>query len=885
MLLAACTPELSDNILESGGIVISADCQADTRSSFYSDLTVGWNKEDRLTVLSLDGTTAMVSEEAGADSPQCKFKVEDWPDEVTPRYAVFNGNSLEPSASINGRYIRTSINSVQKFYDDATFGKNDNLSIGELQLKENGSYKAMMKNVGGLVSFSLSKYDNIRSVILLDEGDDAAISGEFDIFMEDGTPLIKNVVNGCSYVSSSFDDEERTFRKGTKYYLCLRPDVDFTPIFVFITDKGCVMNYKWPETVRLRRSVVTDFGNVDSEAVDGGLYYISNENFGNESVADVSIWKSRLTSDCHPRLVFNSEDFEALKRQVGGNDATSGLHTCVMNVADETLNDASALEFVMDASNKRILDVSRKALARLVPCAYAYNMTGDGRYLQRAEEDLLSVCAFENWNPSHYLDVAEMSAAVSLAYDWLYHSLSESVKSEVVRALKSYALETSRRSTYTWWYDRIGNWNQVCNSGLVCAALAIYEHCPSLAQSVIDDAIATNRIAVEGIYGPDGAYPEGPTYWGYGTMYQVLMNACLESVLGTDYGLSSAPGFLETGTFKIFTRASSGYQFNFADNTASNNSNYPLYYFAFKNNNPSLLYTEMQLLENVTAYTNSEHKGLIPVAIKYAMDMNSAELQAPTDKYYSAQGETPVMMCRSGWEKNDHYLGIKGGQDGYLHGHMDGGTFVYYAHGVRWAIDLVRQSYTDVENGIAALGGKLSDYSQNSLRWRLFRLNCRQHNTLTVNDKDHNVDAFVAMTSTENTVGRMGATFDLTPLFDGDLVKAERTAALCNETYLEIKDVLEAPSDRSAHVRWTLVSKGTPEITSEGIVLSRNGVKMLLKSEGAAVTYRIWSADPQDYDSPLKHLDAANPDTYICGYEVQMPAGETMTITTTLKKI
>ena len=200
-------------------------------------------------------------------------------------------------------------------------------------------------------------------------------------------------------------------------------------------------------------------------------------------------------------------------------------------------------------------------------------------------------------------------------------------------------------------------------------------------------------------------------------------------------------------------------------------------------------------------------------------------------------------------------------------------------------MDYVRQNYAEVETGIQNLGGKLSDYSQNSLRWRLFRLNCRQHNTLTVNDKDHNVDAFVRMTAVENTSSRMSATFDLTPLFDGDLEIAHRTAAICNESYLEIKDVLKAPSDDSAHVRWTMVSNGVPEITSEGIRLSKSNVTMLLKTTGADVTYKIWSSDPQDYDSPLKHLDAANPNTYICGYEIDIPEGETFTLVTTLKKI
>ena len=611
---------------------------------------------------------------------------------------------------------------------------------------------------------------------------------------------------------------------------------------------------------------------------------ISNEDFSPEEVFGPSFWESRLTAACHPRLVFSDEDFEKIKTLKDQNEHVMDLHKCIMAVANAAVADENPLEYVKDASNKRILDVSRKALGNLLTCAYAYRITDDSRYLQKATQNITQVCSFKDWNPDHYLDVAEMSAAVSLAYDWLYDDFGDSTKALIVNALQNYALNTSRLSKYHWWYDRVGNWNQVCNAGLVCAAYAIYEHCPDLAQSVIDDAVATNRIGVEGIYGPDGAYPEGPTYWSYGTIYQILMLTVMETVQGRDYGLSLAPGFMETGTFKIFSSGSMGKNFNFADNSLGGNFNYPLWYFAAKKNDTSLLYRELQLVKNTARYIGSDHKGLLTLMLRYAMTIDCTNVTSPSRKFYSAQGNTPMMMCRSGWDKNDHYLGIKGGQDGYLHGHMDGGSFVYDAHGVRWAMDYVCQNYAEVETGIQNLGGNLSDYSQNSLRWKLFRLNCRQHNTLTVNDRDHNVDAFVRMTAVENTSSRMSATFDLTPLFDGDLEIAHRTAAICDESYLEITDLLKAPADCSAHVRWTMVSNGVPEITSEGIRLSKSGVTMLLKTTGGNVTYKTWSSDPQDYDSPLKHLDAANPNTYICGYEVDIPAGTQMTLVTTLKR-
>ena len=604
----------------------------------------------------------------------------------------------------------------------------------------------------------------------------------------------------------------------------------------------------------------------------------------------------KLVKNCHPRLIFDEDEFRQLKKMVGGNDAVGRLHDHLIKVADASVLDETRFTGVRDSKGRGSNSLACPILTRLVTCAYAHKMTGQKKYRDKVIQTLNDVCSFDTWFISSYLDVAQVSAAVSIAYDWLYDSLPKALRAKVVHALKTFALETSRMNDvphYTWWYQRVGNWNQVCNGGLVCAAAAIYEYCPELAQEVIDDAIRTNKIAVAGIYGPDGAYPEGPTYWQFGTLYQVLLLTVLDDIFGTDYGISSAPGFLNTGLYRIFACGSCNTQFNYADNVLSTDFNYPLYYFAYKRNEPSMLYNEMRLLKK-PKYSKADHCAYMTLALKYAMKMNLDNLPEPTGKFYSAQGNVPVMMCRSGWERKDHYLGIKGGKDSELHGHMDGGTFVYYADNVRWAVDLRREGYPNLRPGLAKLNGRYGDYSQNSLRWRIFRYNCRQHNTLTVNDKDHKVDAFVKMTSTENTPERMAGTFDLTPLFDGDLEKAERTAALCDNNYLEVQDVLKAPSDRPAHVRWTMVTEAKPEITPDGIRLTAKSGQKLLSVTGGNVTYKIWSSDLEDYDDVLR-VDGKPIETpinsgrsedkyiYICGYEIDIPAGEEVTMVTTVK--
>ena len=884
-----------DELSEGTAFKVQALCPQ--TKTYLSDGKHKWVTGDFLRVLPEDGV-AVESSACTEAAETYDFSVSGWPSEQTPVYAVYCGQKdviTEPYTTEG--IITARVNEVQRISHKESFDKTANLAVGMLESKGDGSYGVNMKNVCGLVRFSFEKYDDIKTVVLEDM-DEGAVAGAVEIaFDSEGLPEVVGYKTPKSMITLSAsgktnslgNSDDAELPKGQNYYVCMIPG-SYRMRITMTRVGGQVLVAEAASAMTVTRSRYLDLGAIDVNSRLDLNAGVSNENFTEGGNAEFELDEDKLAEGYHPRLILDKWDFAELKSRIGGTDALGKLHKVFMSVADASVNSSENLTYTLDASGKRLLAVSRDALARIVSCAYAYRTTGDARYSQHAISDLQAVCAFKDWNPTHFLDVAEMSAAVSIGYDWLYDVLSEEMRTSVVKALKEKALDPSRSTSgsITWWYGRGDNWNQVCNGGLVCAAVAIYDRYPELAQEVIDDAIRTNKPAVDRMYAPDGAYPEGPTYWNYGTLYQVLMLSVFEDVFGTDYDISKGQGFMQTGEFKMFARGTAaGMHFNYADNTTGSTNNYPMYYFAYKRNEPSMLYTEMQLLNDATKYVDTDHRGLLVIPIKYAMQMDLNGLSAPEKKFYSAQGDVPIMMCRTGWNKNDIYLGVKGGKANYSHGHMDGGEFVYYADGVRWGKDMTRQTYSDVENGLIALGSELNDYAQSSLRWRLFRLNNRQHNTLTVNDKDHDVTGFVKMISTENTSARMGATFDMAPLFYGDLVKAERTAAICDNSYLEVKDVLKAPADRPAHVRWTMVSTAqTTDILSDGsgIKLTRNSASIYLRTEGAKVAYKTWSADPQDYDSPVKHLDKAESNTTICGYEIDIPAGQQVILITTLKR-
>lgn len=594
--------------------------------------------------------------------------------------------------------------------------------------------------------------------------------------------------------------------------------------------------------------------------------------------SDISINYSNLTEGDHPRLFLFDKDFNEIRRALneGTNPYLSKLHGKVLAYASKESKSTEDLTYKLDASNTRLLQVSRRALHRIIDMAYAYKVTGLDKYLYAAEANINAVCDFPDWHPSHFLDVGEMAFGVAVGYDWLYNDLDDATKTKVAAKLKAYALDEASRA-----YSQSGNWNQVCNAGMICAALATYEKNPSLSDEVIRKSLSSNARQVYEIYAPEGAFPEGPGYWEYGTTYQGILNLALESALGTDFEITTIDGFQTTGDYYIFEHGNSNKRFNYSDSGEGVEASVGLWYIAYKMADPSYLYLDLPFMDD-GSYVDEDYN-IVPLICAYKMGPVTAT--APSGRmYYAPNGLNPIFICRTGWEKNDRYLAAKGGKAALGHGHMDAGEVVYDAFGTRWFKDFTYStSYTAQENMYATLG--ISNYGMNegSYRWMLLQHNNRSHSTITVNDKTHVVNGFASLVAQYDTNTQLGGTINLTPVFGGELQSATRTAVIKDSDYLQITDVLTAPGGAPAHIRWTCASDGVPTVKSDCIELTDGVTTMILATTGADVEFRTWSTDPKDYGtltSPYENVL----DGYLCGFEFDIPAGTSVTLVTTLKK-
>ncbi len=529
--------------------------------------------------------------------------------------------------------------------------------------------------------------------------------------------------------------------------------------------------------------------------------------------AEESDLLSTLVKD-HPRLMLKNADLDRLKGLHTGDPI---LRKCVDDVIAAADRACRKEPLIHKLVGPRLLHVSRDCLGRIYALGLAWRWTGDEKYARKAEENLRTVCAFKDWNPSHFLDTAEMSHTVGVGYDWLFDFLDESARTAIREGLIKNGLEpglTAYGPKSAWWVRSGFNWNQVCNSGLIVGALAIAETDPSYARAIVPAAIKSLPRAMK-TYAPDGAWPEGPGYWNYATSYTVFGLAALESALGTDHGLSEIDGFGVCGFFPLLTTGPSGLFVNFADSgERSRRKTLPcLFWLAQRYGRPALAHAEHAAL--------GRHPASAQHVIWYAPPPgDDAALDLPLDRHF--RGPVELAVFRSAWDDPGAlFASVKGGYNQVNHGHLDLGAFEFDALGVRWARDLGSDNYNLPGYWDARKGGK---------RWTYYRLNSESHSVPLVGGKGQNPLGKSKIDRFGSTPDRAFAIVDMTSAYADRAKTTRRGVALVeNRRALLVQDefFFEAP----CAVSWGMMT--------DAAVRFERGGRAILTQDGRTLEARI----------------------------------------------
>jgi hypothetical protein len=486
----------------------------------------------------------------------------------------------------------------------------------------------------------------------------------------------------------------------------------------------------------------------------------------------------------HPRLLATSSDFTRLKELVRSDPVAGKMFASVRAHADEILEQPPVVHRLI---GPRLLDQSRRALDRIQTLALVYRISGERAYLERAVRELRTAAAFPDWNPSHFLDTAEMTNALAIGYDWLYAELAAEDRALIKRAIIEKGLNEAIPiyKEKRWWTVAVHNWNQVCNGGMALGALAIAEDEPEKAEYVVAESIQSIQRAMKS-YGPEGGWAEGPGYWQYATIYNVYYLAGLETALGKDFGLSGTPGFSQAGDFRIYFQGPTGVTYNYADASAGRGAAPEMFWLARKFNQPAYAWDELRHLNGGARAHALDLLWYTPKAV------SPKQAGWPASRMF--QGVN-VAFLRSDWEDpKAMWVAVKGGDNKANHSHLDLGSFVLEKSGVRWAIDLGSDDY----NMPAYFGAQ---------RWTYYRLRTESHNTVLVDGGNQDTKAAASM----EMRGQV-AVIDLGKAYPGKLVAHQRGVGLAAGNAAFIRDEIEAAEPVEA--LWGMVTDA--DVTVEG---------------------------------------------------------------------
>ena len=620
----------------------------------------------------------------------------------------------------------------------------------------------------------------------------------------------------------------------------------------------------------------------------------------------------------HPRLLLSAGEEEAVRARIAAEPEVALADSIILAACERMMTQPPVAR---EKIGKRLLHISREALKRVFYLSYAWRIhVGDdeaGRarrdaYADRAVREMMAVCRFSDWNPTHFLDVGEMTMALAIGYDWLYPVMTEVQRDSVAAAVRELAFETSKNEKYAWFYGSSNNWNQVCNAGLSCGAIAMFEKFPDEARAILAKCLETNPQPLRD-YSPEGGYPEGYAYWAYGSGYQILLMAALESAYGTDFGLleQGGAGFLRTGEFLRMLSTPTGNTYNFYDSDRPAEFQYMQAWLGRVSGDPSLLKTELDMFRRSHGkmiITEDRMFPFFPIAMA-RFPVALKDLPDPAVHTYACGGTTPVFIYRSGWNSpNDTYFAVKGGLTMSSHGHCDQGSFYFEDDGVVWATDLGAQDYESLESK----GLHLWSMHQGKDRWKVFRIGPYSHNILTVNGHEPKVNHPATIDETWTTApGGPGAGVNLTAIYSEDLDSCYRRVFLDGKD-LVIEDYLTA-RDTACTVRWAVCSETDACVNDGRILLLKDektrtvaleAFRPLKKRPGRyakpprrspiPVTACTWPTylpegaplpavtgrhEPPFWEwpsSPIHSYDAPNPGTALSGFLIELKPRETV---------
>lgn len=492
--------------------------------------------------------------------------------------------------------------------------------------------------------------------------------------------------------------------------------------------------------------------------------------------------------------------------------------------------------------------------SRIITLAFLYKTTGESKYLNGAEAEMDNAASFADWNAKkHFLDTAAIARGMALGIDWLYDDINvtyngENLREKSKKALADFALYPALREYKEHYCDtdwsRIGsNWNFVCNGGVLFAAAALMDD-----NVYKDDACNAASFALKSFetalknFSDDGAWYEGANYGEYAVSYYIPAVCALSDRTGNDFGYLSADNIWAFSDFAIHMSGSNEV-FNFGDGGEALLESPELWLRSQKDGNMMYAAYRLKQLEKSTAHVNvydllwyDANASLFNIdEVQKDMLFQSINTASFHGDYFGSESSFAALHS----DRND-----------VTHSHLDCGSFVYDAEGVRFASDMGQDNYN------------LYNYWQTSSkieknRWCYYRMRAEGHNTLVINPSlkpDQTVDAHC-------TIDRFASKTDY------GFCVADITDAYRDNTYSVKRGLRFSREDNSCIIRDEIDLKTESDIfwymhTAANVQISADGKSAVLTRWGKRVWMGITEGNGVIECEAAENTNGLNPDLW-----------------------
>ncbi|RDX51074.1 hypothetical protein OH76DRAFT_1347831 [Lentinus brumalis] len=583
-----------------------------------------------------------------------------------------------------------------------------------------------------------------------------------------------------------------------------------------------------------------------------------------------------------PRLIAPAYKWEALSKLITTDPYLKVWNETIFGNASVYYN-LPVVQYHLDGGSG-ILDNAREIKMRVKAFSYVYRMTNDTKWVDRTFKELQNAAGNgttpfgpdgqDKWNPSHFLDTAEFTAAFAIGYDWLYDAWTDEQKSQIRTSMIFYGLQPGLDAYSTgWWFGNIkGNWNCVSNSGLTMGALAILgDDTSGIAEQILAKSVPNALENCVFAVSSDGTWAETANYWYFGTTGLAEMTSSLMTATGSDFGLLTNNEDLgKTGLYHMYVTGP-GSLFAYGDHGPNK----------FSTTANSMLFWGDQLKHpEYVLFQRDQHDAPEPNSMFwYNPTVSGAFWDGLALDHVFDNNTDQWAAMRSSWTDEDAlYVAIKAGtlQGHQTHNDLDLGDFVLDAMGTRWAGELGSGDYLSP--------GYFNSDDQDAQRWLYYRKRTEGQNTILVNKANQLVKAapsikFDSSGTKQDSSTVLQVPSDSTAYFTADLTSGYDNVSSFKRGIRTINGrkqvLLQDDINASGDIMWRMHTNATVAVdgTSATLKIGDKTLQMTILNPPNGVSITTGPAVRFSDDPPLPPdaSDQENPGVTVV--MINLPAG------------